>query len=402
MNNINELLNELKNESSKCISCGFCDSVCPTYKNSGYDMARTARGRAQSGFIMFKKLSSGELDIDLSDTFYSCLDCHVCLQVCPTGIDAGKISDISKMILSKMEITKKDELKLIVKNIMMYRSPMPLNNKSYKWFSDIEFDNSETLLYTGLMYQLMPYSDMLEKFQKRFGNDLFKRLLHVASRFNFLSRIAIPSDEKIDYYSKRLRSIVMLLKNNGIKFDFLGYNEPYPGTLLYDYGFIDEFLNYINYVYDLIKNYKKIITVDPHTYNILKYVYKNYIKNFNAEIIYYLDLLKKDKLKKLNIEIAFHDPCNFEGRKKYDGARKIAETIAYVRYPDRNNDRTFCCGGPDELLFPDISRNVSYDRYTQLAPLSKNIVTSCPICLYSLSKNGNTMDLIDIISMSYD
>lgn len=394
----NDLLNELKAESSKCISCGFCDSVCPTYKNSGYDMARTARGRAQSGLVMFNGIISNDFNLNFSDTFYSCLDCHVCLQVCPTGVDAGRISDISRMILNKMNLTKRDEVKLIVKNIKMYKSPIPLNIKSYRWFSDIEFDDSDTLLYTGLMYQLMPYTEVIEKLKRRFGNDLFKRLINIASRHNYLSRLVIPEDRKIDYYSNKLRLIVRALKNSGVRFDFLGYNEPYPGTLLYDYGFIDDFIEYIKNVYNLIKDYKKIITVDPHTYNILKYEYKKYIKDFNPEIVYYLDLLKTDKMKRTDLKIAFHDPCNFNGDRRYKGARDIAESLAMVIYPDRSGDKTFCCGGPDELLFPEISKNVSEDRYNQLIKLSKNIVTSCPICLYSISRNGNVMDIIDIIS----
>ena len=31
-----------------------------------------------------------------SDSFYSCLDCYACVQVCPAGVNAGKVSQISR------------------------------------------------------------------------------------------------------------------------------------------------------------------------------------------------------------------------------------------------------------------------------------------------------------------
>ncbi len=396
---IDGLLSELEKESTKCISCGFCDSVCPTYKTSGYDMTKTSRGRAQIGYNLFKELKSGEISMDISDTFYSCLDCHVCVQVCPTGVDSGKISDLAKNIISSTKKYEKPEVKAIVKNIMKYKKPLIIRNESYSWYDGFEPEKCDTLLYTGLMYQLMPYTENLEQLRKKMGKKSFYAMISIAEKIPVITKFLKPDHSSVERANKTLKNIIYILKMSNVPFDLLKSNEPYPGTLLYEYGYIREFKEYIKYVYNILKKYHSIITIDPHTYNLLKYEYPKYIPDFNLNVIYYLDMVDKNMLYKSDEHFAFHDPCHFQGEFKYNNARKIIENMGNVSYPDRNGNRTYCCGGPDELLFPSLSRNVSRERYKQLKNISGNIVTSCPICLYSLSRNGDIVDIADVIQM---
>ncbi|WP_084802309.1 (Fe-S)-binding protein [Acidiplasma aeolicum] len=398
MTEFEKILNDLKNESSKCISCGFCDSVCPTYKSSGYDMAKTARGRAQTGLNVFREITLNDLSLNVSDTFYSCLDCHVCLQVCPTGVDAGKISDIVKAIIyEKYKKLQKPEVNLIIENIKKYKSPVPLKKVSYEWLGHIKYGRSDTLLYTGLMYQLMPYTENMERMRKKLGNKLFHIMISMASVIPVFSRFGRPDKRMLDRTNNTLIHIVELLNKSGISFDVLGYNEPYPGTLLYDYGYINDFKDYITGVYNILKNYKKVITVDPHTYNILRYEYKKYIPDFNIDVYYYTDFLNKSMFTNSGKTVAFHDPCHFQGNTEYNGAINIISSVAKAVKPERNSNLTYCCGGPDELLYPDLSMNISKNRYNQLIEKSQNIITACPICSYSLSRNGNVNDLADFL-----
>ncbi len=396
---IDDLLNELERESSKCISCGFCDSVCPTYKTSGYDMTKTSRGRAQIGYSLFKELKSGNIGINVSDTFYSCLECHVCLQVCPTGVDSGRISDLSKTIISSVKKYEKPEAKAIVRNIMKYSKPLIFRDESYSWYDNVKAEKCDTLLYTGLMYQLMPYTENLERLRKKMGKRLFYAIISLAEAMPGITKLLKPDPSGVKRANKTLKNIVYALKSSDVSFDLLEEEEPYPGSLLYEYGYIVEFREYIKRIYKILGKYQNIITIDPHTYNLLKYEYPKYIPDFNLNVIYYLDMVDKNMLYKSNEYFAFHDPCHFQGEHLYNNAREIIENMGNVSYPERNGSRTYCCGGPDELLFPDISKNISAERYNQLKNISGNIVTSCPICLYSLSRNGNIKDIADVIQM---
>ncbi|WP_175266757.1 hypothetical protein [Acidiplasma cupricumulans] len=82
-------------------------------------------------------------------------------------------------------------------------------------------------------------------------------MISMASVIPVFSRFGRPDKRMLDRTNNTLIHIVELLNKSGISFDVLGYNEPYPGTLLYDYGYINDFKDYITGVYNILKNYKK-------------------------------------------------------------------------------------------------------------------------------------------------
>jgi len=58
------------------------------------------------------------------------------------------------------------------------------------------------------------------------------------------------------------------LKTCNINLNYLKEKEPYPGTLLLDFGYEEEFEKYSNYVTKLFheNNVETIVTIDPHTF----------------------------------------------------------------------------------------------------------------------------------------
>ena len=73
---------------SKCIRCGACLPVCPTYMESTRE-SESPRGRV----ALVKGLFEGSLPItpNLERLLYICLDCRACQTVCPTGVRVGEL-----------------------------------------------------------------------------------------------------------------------------------------------------------------------------------------------------------------------------------------------------------------------------------------------------------------------
>jgi glycolate oxidase iron-sulfur subunit len=70
-----------------CISCGFCLPVCPTYALTKEESS-SPRGR----ITLMRALATGRLDGDdptLQDQSSFCLGCRACESVCPAGVQYG-------------------------------------------------------------------------------------------------------------------------------------------------------------------------------------------------------------------------------------------------------------------------------------------------------------------------
>lgn len=343
----------------------------------------------------------------LSDSFYSCLDCHACLYVCPAGVNAGKVSHLSRqLIVSESEENQHNPFaRMIVSVTKKKMNPLGVMKKSSGWARGIAFDDeSQTLLYTGNMYQLMSYTSKLNSTRRILGKRISAFMAGFVARhpgFSFL--LSLRNDrtqEKI--FSDSLRNIVALLKKAGVSFSYMGMEEPYPGTFIYDLGYIDDFREYAEKVADAFRarKLKRIITTDPHTYELLKRTYPVYVNNFDFDVIYYLDLLDKVEFDKTNDSVVYHEPCHFVLRdQKYDVPYNILRNISDLRLPRRSGRRNECCGGPSELLFPEIAEDVSKRRHEDLTSTgASTIVTSCPICFANLDRGSKIMDIADFLS----
>ena len=403
------LLDDLDLETSKCISCTFCESVCPTLQALDYRAIFGARGRVLLAKELVKEIKlNGKSDLEISDPFYSCLDCYACFNVCPAGVNAGRVSEIAKsLITSGKYLERKQEknvAKMIIISIMKFNSPLGLKNVTTSWAYGLDFDeNSENLLYTGGMYQLMAYSSVLSNLERKFKADTVEKIAGLISKYPNLIKITHPMYN--ENFKKRmdniLKSIYSLLKSAGIKFKYIGENEPYPGSFLFELGYLDEFIEYGKRLRDLFNKNKirNIITIDPHTYEILKLIYPKYIENFNFNVTHYMDYLEKLNFNKTNEKIVYHEPCHFSmHQEKYNEPLKLIAKIGETILPERHGSTSYCCGGPAELLYPNLSDSISLRRFKELKESgAEKIVTACPICFANLHKDETVFDLAELL-----
>ncbi len=398
----------LQNEVGKCISCGFCESVCPTLPAAGYDLWKGARGRVIMGHELLNAVREGrEGNMDISDSFYSCLDCFACLQVCPAGVNAGVVSHLARSLIvgKKIKGNQNPYAEMIVAATMKYMNPLGIPASSDNWAEGLKFDQGSTdVLYTGKMYQLMAYTGGLNRVRDMAGDHVSKLMAGIIA--NHPSVIRMSASQRDRSFQKQLnnslRNIVKLLQAAGNHFSYPGPMEPYPGTFLYDLGYLAEFEEYANRVYGFLKEYgaKRIITVDPHTYDLMKHTYPEFVDGFDLEVVFYADLLSGLNISKTDRTVVYHEPCHFVLREdSYSTPLELINRAADTVLAPRNGKRNRCCGGPDELIFPDLSDKVSQERYSELISTgASEIVTACPICLANLSKERKTRDMADLLA----
>src|SRR5204862_3888574 len=77
-----------------CVHCGLCLSSCPTYRETGLEMA-SPRGR----IYLIKAVAEGRIGME-SEVFQEqmslCLNCRACEAVCPSGVQYGQILEASR------------------------------------------------------------------------------------------------------------------------------------------------------------------------------------------------------------------------------------------------------------------------------------------------------------------
>ncbi len=86
-----ELLQEIRREVSKCVRCGFCRSYCPVLNVLGWD-SFGPRGRV----VIIREIVEGELELEQAlVSIFSCAMCAHCDEICPSSI---RISELVRKI----------------------------------------------------------------------------------------------------------------------------------------------------------------------------------------------------------------------------------------------------------------------------------------------------------------
>ncbi|GGI77023.1 (Fe-S)-binding protein [Vulcanisaeta souniana] len=291
--------------------------------------------------------------------------------------------------------------------------PIPMD-KAYcsEWAKDLNIPRGgSTIIYTSCLYQMAPMiNELVPWIEKIKGSSLsaFAGTLSRAGLGGILSRFAgfmvKPNKADIDRANGIVRNIARALQKAGISFGFLYEDEPYSGALLHEIGAEDAFMDYFeNTVLKTLRKYevKRVITIDPHTHNVLVNVAPNYFK-LNFEVVNYLDLIKGIKVRsRIGNDVVIHDSCLYARYlNKYDIYRSILDNAGIKHLEDpmiTGRETSTCCGGPLESLSPELSKKIAKIRIENLARLSKTVVTVCPICLANLGRNAEgAAQILDI------
>lgn len=295
-------------------------------------------------------------------------------------------------------------------NLRFRQCVIPLSSRKVDAWAkglDVPF-GGETVLYTGQMYQLIPAIESMSRLMAKFENSEITRFFGIGRLLNRIANISWfmsgGNGKEQARYDSILRNIAALLKMAGVEFGYLYGKELYSGALVYDEGLDDVFAEHARRVYRVFKEngVKQVITVDPHTTNMLKSVYPKIINGYDLVTKSYLEVLAEKEMKcvkRLPLELVVHDSCVYARHENIvdEPRRLLKATGATVHMPELSGRLTHCCGGPLESLFPGKALEVAQKRVAQLADCGDSIVTMCPICMANLRRAANnTLDIKDI------
>jgi Fe-S oxidoreductase len=297
-----------------------------------------------------------------------------------------------------MPLPTGDIVGLMVDNLERRSSVFPMSTrKATKWAKGLGIpDGGETVLYTGAMYQLLPSIMVMVRLLERVEDTPLARFVFLGrwanKLVNLTSIVAWPSRADVKLYAQVLRRIAQLLQRAGVQFGYLYGDDMYAGALAYDSGVDGAFADHARRVHAMLRRrgVRRLITVDPHTTNMLRSVYPTVLEDFDIEVQSYLEVLAAvgmAPVRSVERDVAIHDSCVYA---RYEGVidepRALLEGAGYrVKDPDFAREQTFCCGGPIEALFPSRSREIGKRRAEQLQAVGAGgATTMCPICLATL------------------
>ena len=303
----------------------------------------------------------------------------------------------------------KDIIELIANNVRKTRNPFGAANSTINtWWKGASLHREgDAMLFTGLMYQSVPYIEKttryLERYEDsslanyvRFGKYMPKFLVGLAFRF-------LASKEDKQKFNAILHNIVEVLGKSEVVFCYRPELDYYSGILLYDLGDIDGFTSHARFVAETLKarGIKKLITVDPHTTYALKVLYPKYTgETFEVRTYFELINFRGENGTK---QVTLHDPC-FYGRylELSHVPVRVLENLGIECVAVRNSGQfTSCCGGPAESISPKLSSEVLSRRVKELKATGAPIVAMCPICMGALMKGGvEVEDLSTLIARS--
>ncbi len=309
-----------------------------------------------------------------------------------------------------MPLPTGDVIGILADNLRLRRSVLPLSAKvATKWTEGLGLRHGgDTVLYTGMMYQLIPYIEGLVKAEIKFGDSWLAKYTGLGRKVNRVVNIsafmARPSAAERAVYDQVPINVVHLLRKAGVEFGALFEDDLYSGALAYDLGADEVLLEHARRVHAVFRKrgVKTVITIDPHTTTMLRSVYPKILEGYDIEVRSYLEVLAEKGMAPsmmLSGDVAIHDSCVFA---RYEGIvdeprELLAAAGVTIRDPENTGRQTWCCGGPVESLYPAKAAANAEKRVAQLRAAAPDAVTMCPMCFVNLSSAaGDTMRFKDI------
>lgn len=364
---------------SKCVRCGSCKSVCPTYLTTLNETMGT-RGRiAMLEGLGAKKLEPSK---ELAEKIFSCMLCGACKDQCPTGIDIPEIIYHGRTLL-KRAYRKGRILRTVMKySVSRLDTVIPLIRGGQKLF--------RPLRKTGIFRQVPEIT-----------SNPFKKRGQVYKNIKKISRVIIFAGCSVNYFYPELGdALSTILFTKGYEVVVFS-GEACCGAPLRSMGFEKEASRLAK---KNIKHFNKvradaIVSLCPTCTITIK---EQYPVLTGSTIMNIMDLneflIKYGITEGLEVDpktVTYHDPCHLSnGLGIRDEPRQVLKGIKGIKLVEMKNAND-CCGFAGLFIshFKEISRSIGRKKVKNISNTSAGtVVTSCPGCIMQLENMKKETD----------
>ncbi|MGD0780015.1 MAG: (Fe-S)-binding protein [Dehalococcoidales bacterium] len=415
-------LEEYRSYMETCRRCSTCKFI-PLEKVTGYDHVNVCPSITRYEFhsycgggrmVMGTALLEKRLDFTdkLLEVVYNCQMCGACDTSCKYSMDMEVIEPINEIRIKCVESGHTNPaLDKVINSLRKQGTMVPgTQTKRGEWaaglnIKDCTKEKVDVIFHVGCLTSL--------------NKDMWK-----------LAKIAAE-----------------LLKKAGVNFGIAGENENCCGGRAYQMGYKPDFLNQAKNNMDMIKKScaKTLVTICAECYHAFKVLYDKFDLKGDLEVLHiteYLARLEKEgKLKpkkKVNITVAYHDPCHlgrmsepyihWKGKEVLDGIRyheppkeyrrgtygvyepprDILKSIPGLKLVemDRIKEYAWCCGagGGINETNPEFSMWTVQERIKEAETTgAAAIVTACPWCVKNfnqgISQKESHLKVYDVIEL---
>jgi Fe-S oxidoreductase len=362
----NELIDLTQGAAALCYQCGVCTAVCPWGLFAGESLSiRSIIRAAQVGLL------------DQDSSLWLCTTCDQCSAYCPRGVDVSLIIRVLRSFAWKKQ-RPQEGLPSILWSIYWNNNPwsQPPSHRA-NWIGNFDIP-----LFNPDQHEILLYIGCTSSYDRR------------------AQKIAL--------------SLVKIFKTLGVKYGYLGEDEPCCGESALSVGHLPYFHEIASNTAKLFRDrgVTDIVTVSPHCYD----VFKNHYSTLDHRItpIHYTQYLEKlrragrlDFSETVNRRVTFQDPC-YLGRhnKEFDSPRSVIRAIPGVEFVEMAESGAdgLCCGGGGGRMWleTEAGERFSDTRVKQALETSSDyLVTACPFCVVCLedsvkSIGGCEMQVLDL------
>ncbi len=352
-------LEKVRQAVNVCTMCGFCKSVCPSFKSIGWD-TDLSRGR----IVLTYGLLTGDLEPDeaLVRNMYTCTTCADCVRRCPSKVEIVDIIEMCRADLVKAGC-------ILPKHEAMCRKVLETGN---------------------------PFGETQPR------SEALGREPHPAKVGYFAGCTAT-------YRSKRTAEATMsILDKLGV--DFTVLDETCCGSVMQRVGWPQEDVTEL-----MRRNVEAVRAMGVETlvlscagcYRMFKLEYPKYV-DVPFEVMHITEFLadREMDLRPMDASATYHDPCHL-GRHcgVYEAPRKVIAKIPGLRFREMEYNRktSHCCGGGGGVrsAYPEEAMDIAATRLDE-ASFADVVLTCCPFCVNNLDaargdRAVQVRDLVEVV-----
>jgi len=350
-----------------CLQCGTCAGACP------YGEFMEFPPRA-----IINMLWRGLLDeVIESGSLMRCVSCYACLSKCPRGI---RLTDVLLPLVKEQTLANlkemPGELQKSLENMARYGNPLGESpRKRAAWAASAG----------------VPVRVLAEK----------------------------PGPVDVRWFGEgytscyprgqaNSKATARLFNTLGLDFAILGHEEQCAGEcghLTWEPGLFEK-LSEANLKVLRKRQFKRLVTGDPHAFNAFKNRYRLDEEGWEVEhttllLARYLDQLKPKLTKRVEAKVAYHDNCCLgRGMGCFDEPRELLAAIPGVTLVEmaHNRKNSLCCGGGGGGMWLDTYyKSKGMDRLSErrveeaVAAGANVLAVSCPLELFRFEDAVKTL-----------